>query len=380
MRIALITEAYTPIKNGVVHVVELSKNELQNRGHLVKVITPTNEKVHSNKNGIVDVPSIPLPGGSGYRLSFPRLSDAEKILKKADIIHTHHPFVMGRWAQKLAEKYQKPFLFTNHTQYVNYMHHIPAVGGALTEPVNNFVVKFANRCTVVIAPALSTREQLIKDGVTAPIQHVPNGIEVDRFGRGQGKLFRERIGLDLRTPLHVYTGRIAPEKNLEFLIRAVASIKTRPQLALVGGGPQLDELRQLVRNLKAVDHIHLIGPLNYHQIPDAYAAANVFVTASVTEVHPLVILEAFAAHLPAVVIKARGTADIVEDGKTGLTTNKTRSDFTNAINKLLKDSNLRYRYGQNAHKVASSKYSIQASVDTLLDTYRLAIKLKEKEA
>lgn len=380
MRVALITEAYIPIKNGVVHVVELSKNELKRRGHQVKIITPTNDQIHTSKDGVVRVPSIPLPGGNGYRFSFPNLSDAEKIIEKSDIIHSHHPFVMGHWAQKLAKKYKKPFLFTNHTQYVNYLHHVPAVGGVLSEPVNNFVVKFANHCTVVIAPAESTKQQLIKDGVTAPIQHVSNGIEVDRFGSGNARLFRQRLGLDMRSPLLLYTGRIAEEKNLKFLIETIASIKSRPQFAIVGGGPDLDELKKLVRKLKATDHIHLTGPLNYNQIPDAYAAASVFVTTSVTEVHPLVVLEAFAAGVPAVVFKARGTADIVEDGRTGFITNQTKTAFTSGVNKLLDDANLRYRYGQAAKKVAHKKYSIKASVDQLLDTYRLARKLSESEA
>lgn len=374
MRIVFVTEVYLPVTNGVVHVIQLASNELQKRGHTVHIIAPSPSGVHPKSNNVHYVPSLPFPGGSGYHLAFPTFSSAAQLIEKADIVHTHHPFTLGSWAQRISQKIHKPFLFTNHTQYLNYTHHIPIAGSLIKKPLSSYLAAFANNCTIVIAPAEQTAIALKDSGVTKPIQIVPNGIEIERFTKGDGSRWRTSLGIPADKTILLYTGRLAEEKNLEFLIRTVAGLKEQPHLVLVGDGPDKHRLEKLVNELGANTHIHIAGKLNYHLMPDAYAGSDIYVTASKTEVHPLTVIEAQAAGLPAIVVDAPGTAEIVENYKTGIITAATDRAFGGAIRQLLDRPTLVSEFGKNAQQTAK-RFSVQASVDSLLDTYQLAKRL-----
>lgn len=374
MKIVLLTEAYLPIKNGVVHSVELLANELSLLGHQVKIISPNPHSVHHHDRRAFHVPAIPLPGRSGYQISFPQYSSAQHIIESADIVHAHHPFILGSWGQKLARAQKIPFVFTNHTQYLTYTHYVPYLGGIIKRPLDYYLRRFFNQSTLIIAPAESTVRDLKNYHLKTPIVHVPNGVEVDRFSQGNPQALRQELKIKPQEKVLLYTGRISEEKNIDFLIRTVASIKEKFRLVLVGDGPQLSMMRALVAKLNAQDYIHLIGPRNYNQMPDVYALGDIFVTASESEVHPLVLLEAFNAGLPTVVIRARGTADIVDHGKTGLITRKTQTAFAGAIKKLLRNTYLRQRLAKAA-LVEGRRYSIKNTTQKMLDAYRLAKRL-----
>ncbi|MBI2590215.1 glycosyltransferase [Candidatus Berkelbacteria bacterium] len=375
MHIALVTEAFLPLKNGVVNAVLLIHDELKRQGHQVSIIAPATPGVRVRLRGLHSVPALPLPGRSGYSLSFPHLSQLHKLLARAHIIHTHHPFTLGHWALKIAKRAHRPLIFTNHTQYMNYTHHVPVIGSILKEPLAKYVTEFINQCTVVVAPALSTLKALKADGITAPIQHVPNGIDVGHFATGDVLYLSKRLALKIDTPILLYSGRLSEEKNLEFLIRTIAALPEHPHLALVGDGPQRAELEILAHTLKASERIHFLGAMPYEKMPHVYAGATFFVTASKSEVHPLTVLEAFAAGLPAVVFDARGTADIVEDHRTGIVSRPTHTAFSAGIRQLLHRPALREQYGKMAQAVAKKQYSVKATTQRLLDTYRLAIRL-----
>lgn len=376
MRIVLLTEAYLPITNGVVHVVKLTHDELVRRGHNVSVIAPAPVGVRVRARGVHYVPGVPLPGGSGYQLALPQLSTTHQLLKNATIIHTHHPFTLGRWGLKHAKRLGKPFLFTNHTQYVQYSHHVPIVGSLLRTPIEDTVRQFANQCTVVIAPAPTTADALRNAKVEAPIQTVPNGIEVAHFANGDPLTLRKELSLDVREPVLVYTGRLAPEKSVEQLIKLTKQLqKTLPvHLVLAGDGSSRRALTRLSHELGITDRVHFLGVVPYRRLPDIYAAGTLFVTASTSEVHPLTVLEAQAAGLPVVAVRANGTRDIITDQKNGILTPPTLTGLSAGTRQLLTRPALRHKLSRAAQANAQ-RYSTKASVDTLLDTYALARRL-----
>lgn len=374
MNIVFITEAYLPITNGVVHVIQLASTELLKRGHTVRIIAPSPTGVHPRSNIVHYVPSIPFPGSSGYQLAFPVFSTASKLIERADIVHTHHPFTMGSWAQGIARKHHKPFLFTNHTQYLQYTHHVPVAGSLLKRPLASYLTSFANHCTMVIAPAPQTAAALQASGVTRPIQVIPNGIEVERFASGNGQRWRTSLGIPQDVTVLLYTGRLAEEKSVDFLIQAIASLDEPAHLVIVGDGTERDKLTALATSLHADHKIHFLGQVGYRSMPDVYAGADIFVTASKTEVHPLVILEAQAAGLPAVVVQAPGTAEIVQDAKTGLVTKATKTAYVAALRQLILRPALTHQLGKAA-KQNARQFSVEASVDKLLDSYQLAKRL-----
>ena len=374
MNIVFVTEAYLPITNGVVHVIQLASEELHRRGHTVKIIAPAPSGVHPKSRFAHYVPALPFPGGSGYQLAFPVFSTANKLIEQADIVHTHHPFTMGSWAQNIAKDRRKPFLFTSHTQYLRYTHHIPVAGSLITKPLASYLTTFANKCTVVIAPAAQTAEALQNSGITKPIQVVPNGIDIKRFSKGDGERWRTKLNISKNDTVLLFTGRLAEEKSIDFLIRAVAELDESVHLILVGDGPERDKLTELVASLYLAHRVHFVGEISYRLMPDVYAGANIFVTASKSEVHPLTVIEAQAAGLPAVVIDAPGTAEIVQNNITGLVTKPTKTAFVAAVRELTQQPVLMQRLGRSAATHAR-RFSVEASVDKLLDTYQMAKRL-----
>ena len=281
---------------------------------------------------------------------------------------------MGSWAQGIAKNHQKPFLFTSHTQYLRYTHHLPVAGSLITKPLSSYLTTFANKCTVVIAPAAQTADALEASGITKPIQVVPNGIDIERFMKGDGKRWRAKLNIPENNIVLLFTGRLAEEKSIDFLINAVAELDESVHLILVGDGPERDKLTELTTSLQLNHRVHFVGEISYRLMPDVYAGANIFVTASKTEVHPLTVIEAQAAGLPAVVVDAPGTAEIVQDAITGLVTKSTKTAFVAALNELIQKPAHAQQLGKAATKYAR-RFSVEASVDKLIDTYQLAKRL-----
>ncbi len=133
-------------------------------------------------------------------------------------------------------------------------------------------------------------------------------------------LKRVDYGFDEKDILLIYTGRLGPEKNLEFLLHAFAGVSQAIEnvhLLLVGDGPLKEDLKELARELEITSSVHFTGLIPYDQLPGYLAMCDVFVTASVTEVHPLSVIEAMAACLPVLGIHSPGVGDTVEDRATG---------------------------------------------------------------
>lgn len=378
MTIAFVTETYHPTINGVVNAIDGLADALQRRGHRVRIITPAHPGVRLQSPLVHHVPALPFPGGSGYQLAFPRFSDAHRILREADIIHTHHPFTMGTWAQRIAAEAGKPLVFTNHTQYLRYLHHVPLPGTLIRQPLSSYLSGFANRSTVVVAPAEQTAQAIRSAGVTTPVHVVPNGIDVDRFRTGNRAGIRSSLGISADTAVLLFVGRLSEEKNVSLLLRMLQRLDPPTTLLLAGDGPQREALAALAEELGIQDRVRFLGMVEYAELPDVYAAADVFVSASTSEVHPLTVLEAQAAGLPAVVADAPGSAEIVLHQKTGIVVSPTVTAFAAAVRQLLLRPALAHQYGRAAITNAAG-YSTDRSAERLLDTYRLAKRLAARD-
>ena len=112
MTIAFITEVYLPTASSTVRSIESQRQALEQHGHTVRIIAPSPVGIRLEQKMVHTIPSVPFPGDSGYHLTFPALSNAGPLIEQADIVHAHHPFTMGSWAQQLARQYHKPFVFT----------------------------------------------------------------------------------------------------------------------------------------------------------------------------------------------------------------------------------------------------------------------------
>ena len=169
----------------------------------------------------------------------------------------------------------------------------------------------------------------------------------------------------------IYSGRLGPEKNLDFLVHAFAGTAEAvpdAHLLVVGGGPEETALRQLADQVGVPGRVHFTGMLPHEQLPRYLAMGDIFVTASVTEVHPLSVIEAMAAGLPVLGIHSVGVGDIVEEGLTGFLSSQNQAAFASLLTRLCMDSSLRQAMGAAA-RAASAKYDIERTTNIMLKRY-----------
>jgi len=214
-----------------------------------------------------------------------------------------------------------PVLATYHTLFEEYLHHyaplLPAT--LLRAAARQLSRRQCNTLDGIVVPSTAMRDRLAEYGVVAPMHVLPTGIPLARFGIGDGEAFRARHGIRPERPVALYVGRVAHEKNIDFLIRALqVALRSAPDVLLLvtGEGPALPALRAQVESAGLAGSVRFLGYLDRHrELPDCYAAADVFVFASRTETQGLVLLEAMAAGVPVIALSAMGTTDILGAGK-----------------------------------------------------------------
>lgn len=383
MRIGIFTETYKPIINGVVNSILGFKKGLEDLGHEVFVFCPTYRDYRDDPKdkNIVHIPSIPLPGKSGYHFVFPANDKVKEIAKTMDIIHVQHPFIMGDRAADLAKKFNLPIAFTNHTQYEQYSHYIPISKEIVQRSIEWYIKGFSKRVDLIIAPAPGITGILKRYGVKTPIEIVPNGIDIKRFEKrvSESEINKLRVKYRIKKDdkVLVCTGRIAEEKNLTFLLNSfkiLSNSNPRLKLLLVGGGMQIEYFQNLIKELGLAGKAMITDFVSYQEMPKYLALADLYVTASKSEVHPLTVLEGMAAGLPMIIVKAPGTGDIVTDGLDGLVAKDDQKDFTDKIDYLLNDRKLYKKLSAGAKKTAE-KYSIASTTKRLLEVYQETIKI-----
>ncbi|MCR4260916.1 MAG: glycosyltransferase [Candidatus Colwellbacteria bacterium] len=386
MRIGIFTEVYKPVINGVVNSIVGFKKGLEEQGNEVFVFCPTYEgyKDDPSDKNIVHMKSIPLPGASGYHYIFRADKRIIKIAETMDVIHVHHPFIMGGIAAGIAKKLNKPLVFTNHTQYEQYAHYVPAPGGIVKYSIKKRIKNFMKNVDLVVAPAKGIIPVLREYGVDGEINIVPNGIDIDRFKREvptpELEKLIEKHKLKHKDKILIYTGRIAEEKNLTFLLKSFAKLAEKNaniHLMMVGGGPQMKEFVDLIDKMRLGSRVTITDYVPYQEMQNYLALADVYVTASKSEVHPLTIIEGMAAGLPMVVIDAPGTGDVVTDNVDGLIAKDELDDFVAKIERVLGDNALREKLARQA-VISAEKYSFRETSKSMLNAYKEAIVIHNK--
>jgi len=373
MKIGIFTNVYKPVINGVVNSISSFKKGLEDLGHKVYIFAPKHPNYKDDEKGIFRIESISLSSKEKYRLSLPIFRKSLKIIKQLDIIHTQHPFIMGNYGSFLADIYNKPLIFTHHTQYEKYTHYIP-FEQEITKKFTRWIVNdYANKCNRVIAPSESIKKMLLSHGIKSRIVAIPTGIDLDVYGNPKGELIRKKYNIRPEQKLLVYAGRIAKEKNLEFLLKAFRVIlnkKPNTYLMLVGKRTNKRYLVDIIKKLNLQTSVFLVGHSN--AVQNYYGAADLFVFSSVTETQGLVLVEAMAAGTPVVAVDAPGIRDVV-NGKNGFMVKHSIRDFSEKVIKVLDNNKLREKMSKNARKTASD-YSISKMSRKMLQVYKSVLK------
>ncbi len=255
MKICMFTNTYLPHVGGVARSVSFFAEDLCKAGHRVLVIAPTypgNETHGHCDPDILRLPAIQKFNGSDFslRIPVPFLVDEKLDDFDPDIIHSHHPYLLGDAALRVARRRQLPLIFTHHTLYEEYTHYIVDNPESMKRFAAFLSTNYAGMCNRVIAPSQSIKDLISERGVTAPISIVPTGVDTAFFANGDGVAFRKSHGISTGTMVIGHLGRLAPEKNLDYLARAVAHAMERLPEAyflVVGEGPSQKEIARYLR-------------------------------------------------------------------------------------------------------------------------------------
>lgn len=374
MKIGFFTNAYLPMVSGVVNSIELIRKELEGLDHSVYIIAPRYPGYPDRTEKIFRYPSLRLTRKVDFPLPIPFSPRLSAVLRKIpfDIIHAQHPFLLGSLGAKLAREKNIPLVFTFHTQYEQYVHYapfgIPRV--ILRKTVEKMVSSFLKKCDSVIIPSPSLEKFLEKYGELRRTDFIPNAISLSRFKNADGKQIKKKYGLEGKLTL-VFAGRLAPEKKLEFLLRAFLKITTEipnAHLLFIGDGPSWESLQKQVRRFQLGQNVTFTGMIPYERIPDYLAAAELFVMTSTTEVKPLALLEAMAAGIPVVAVEATGAVDTITSGINGILTREKEEEFAEAVMALLRNEEKRREMGAMAGKKAK-EFGSPALAERLLTLY-----------
>ncbi len=376
MKVGIFVDSYKPIITGVVNTVDLIRRGLESLGHEVHIFAPaspgyqdTEERVYRfwsfNISTQVAAP-FAIPVSPSLLALIPRLG--------LDVIHTQHPFAVGQLGVYMARRLGLPVVYTFHTQYEHYAHYVPFNQSLVKSLARWVVVNHAERCDVIICPAPSIRDLLLSYGIRRPIEILPNAIDLSAFEDVDPSDMRQRLGIGPHERVAIYCGRLAREKNLPFMLHALRRVlleMPERRLLLVGEGAERDDLMLLVLRLGLGDRVLFSGRIEYAEIPRYYAASDLFVMTSVTEVRPLALIEAMASGLPVVAVAAPGSSDTVTSGTDGLLTDEDPAEFADAVRRLLTEDAVRQEMGRRARETART-YSIIDTTRRLVGIYEWA--------
>ena len=376
MKICMMTNTYLPHVGGVARSVSTFAEEFIREGHEVLVVAPEfdGKPLPAKSEAFVErVPSLRNFNGSEFSVRLPlatALSDRLDAFQ-ADIIHAHHPFLLGDTALRVSMNKNVPIIFTHHTRYEDYTHYVP-FSDAMKEVAIQIPTHFANLCDGVIAPSESLARMIKRRGVTAPVKVIPTGIDVKAFASADGKRFRERMKIPAEALVIGHVGRLALEKNLGFLAEAVALFLEREKEArflVVGDGPWREELQAVFAKHGVAERLLLAGKRTGRVLREAYRAMDVFAFASKSETQGMVVAEAMAAGLPVVALNASGVREVVRDGENGflLAAHASEKDFADALAKC-SEPKLRADLSKHAHTTAG-QFSREQSARKALEFY-----------
>src|SRR5574339_103916 len=373
MRIGMMVDTYKPYVSGITNYIDLNKRALEQAGHEVYVFTFGDLDYQDDEPRVLRSPGLPL-ADTGYYLSLRYKTSHKKLLQTMDIAHVHHPFLSGRLALNYCRSARIPIVFTNHSRYdVLFQAYIPLMTDEVSHSLlQAYLPDFCETVDLVISPSASMAKILRELDVKSHIEVIPNGVDLRKFYEAR-PFPRSQFGFTEQDILLVYAGRIAPEKNISFLLQSFAGIaQLIPNLYLlmVGGGKKQfeEEVQSLIAQLGIANRVHSTGMIAYEDIPSYLAMGDIFVTTSVSETFGMSTVEAMGAGLPIMGVHSTGTSDIVEDGKTGFLSPEDIAAFTAKLTYLCLHPSLRTEMGVAARE-SSQQYDIERTTSILLKHY-----------
>jgi len=371
MRIALVTDTYTPQVNGVTTVVRRIAEVLAREGHAVGVVAPAYPDDDERRAGELRVPSLPFPPYPAIRLSLPFRRRVHRFLEAfaPDVVHVATEGPLGFLGRGWSVKHDVPLATSYHTNFPEYARHY---GARVLEPlVWRWLLWFHRPARFTHTPGTAIRDELVSRGLTQTTVWGRGVDSVHFHPHRRNVTWRRSLGIADDQALVLHVGRLAPEKDVETLIAAwrIAGpeLGSRARLVVAGDGPEARRLRA------ALPDVQYFGFLEREVLAALYASADLCVLPSRTETCGLVALEAMAAGVPVIAAEAGGFRESVRTGRNGvLVPPRDAVAFARAITQLVGDAPRRAALALGARATGVAR-DVRAEDRELIAQYRSLI-------
>ena len=363
MKVLITTDLYTTNTNGVVTSVRNLMEELEKKGHEVRILT-VSEKLKSHKEGnIYYIKSVPL--GMIYPdirmpISYRNRYLQELICWKPDVIHSQCEYFSYQFAGYISKKTDAPIVHTYHTlyeQYVTYLFLNRRLGAYFVGILSKLRLRNAE---IIVAPTQKVETVLKNYGIRNPIHVIPSGIALaqhrDRITAAERQQKRSALGIPEDHTVLLNLGRLGTEKNLSELIElfaVVASHAPKLTLLIVGDGPAKKDLEALSLKLGVADRVVFTGMVDPSEVHKYYQLGDVFVSASTSETQGLTYVEAAANGLPLLCRRDPCLDGVLVEGKNGYVY-EAKQEFCTLLDTILDNPDWCRAAGIQSAKIADS--------------------------
>ncbi len=377
MNIALFLDCYLPMKNGVLTSVLNLKEGLEKSGHRAVVVGVQVKGYRNGDKNVLLCPLVSFDFGTkqGYGLGLVNRKNLYGFLRKnkVEIIHTHTEYAIGLAGKFAAKKLGLPRVSTFHTMWEEYSNYSPLL--KIKPLIRNYLKYYYTGTSVITAPSIKAKKYSDLINPEIPKVVIPNAIDLHKFkaepiGKEELAALRKKHGIQAGDKIIVFLGRIGPEKRVEALFDTLAPVLKKNsgfKLLFIGDGPALEDLKRQAAKLGIGNQVIFTGFVEWEKVHKYFALADLFASASLSEVHPMTFIEALMSGLPIVARKDDSYLDLVESGQNGYLTDTDR-EIGRKSEEILKSEKILAEFSAKSLEI-SQRFSIENHVNKMTALY-----------
>ncbi len=371
MKIAQLSPYFYPHLGGVEsHVLELSKH-LKKRGHDVTVITTLLDD--TVKREVVEgvkvkrVKPVTILFSTPINLRISRALEEEDF----DIIHGHSPPPLSCFfGARNAAKRKIPFVLTYHCDLELPFLFGPLLVQLYQRTLATYTVKRSDQVITTTDTYGATSRTVWQEDARV----IPNAVDAKTFNPyNDGSKIRKKHGIADHEKVVLYVGRIVYHKGLQYFVESAKYFDKDIKYILVGSGEFKSELQRIMKRFKLEDRIIFAGRIPNEELPEYYAASDVFVLPSVSrlEAFGIVALEAMASEIPVVVSDIPGVREVIVEGRHGLLAEPMKAiDIAGKVRTILENPDTARKMGRQGREVVEERYTWDIVAEQIEEVYK----------
>jgi glycosyltransferase involved in cell wall biosynthesis len=375
LSIVFVTNNYIPYAGGVVNSIETARAALQALGHKVTIVTlDFTGALHESESGVIRLlcPIRFVHKKNIMAVPWRPTHEIEKVIAqiKPDILHTHHPFLLGQSAAKVARRHGIPSVFTYHTLYEDYAHYVPLPQTLTRFVTMQLVNRYCQKMNAIIAPSESVKRIIENQQIKTPVSVIPSSIDVQFLSPA----IREFKNFSHGPFRLLCVTRFVKEKNVSLLLDVFAQLIVQPcappyTLTLIGYGYEFEALQTYAyeHHQFSPAQVQFIHKPKKEVIIEWYRTADLFLFSSASDTQGLVLAEAMGAGMPIVAVDGPGQQSVINQGKNGFIV-QSRDEMVATIALIASDNTLRQRLSVGAWQTAQ-RYTPERMAHALVDLY-----------